>query len=220
MLLSPQEAELFFKLHRALMCYVNRRLQVVPDIETPNQFSALPPETRLQVRSAFLEETDLIESFVDANPFDFSEDELDVVASWQHQVAGKFFIFRYLKRCAVFLATEEPATAYGVLALTDPLEDLAGPYLPVWVETFLLPFNDKIVYDGLLSRYNISFGPGIRRSLNEQYKEAKERLGIVTSLPVRPSAPALKKTMRSSTKPSNQATSRAKREISSKRDQG
>src|SRR5688500_2904475 len=105
MLLSPQEAELFFKLHRALMCYVNRLLQVVPEIETPNQFSALPPETRLQVRSAFLEETDLIESFVDANPFDFSEDELDVVASWQHQVAGKFFILRYLKRCAVFLAT-------------------------------------------------------------------------------------------------------------------
>ena len=41
-----------------------------------------------------------------------------------------------------------------------------------------------IVYDGLMSSYNISFGPGIRRSLNESFKEAKARHGIVTSLPM------------------------------------
>jgi len=36
----------------------------------------------------------------------------------------------------------------------------------------LLPFKGLIVYDGLMSSYNISFGPGIRRSLNENFKEA------------------------------------------------
>ena len=35
-----------------------------------------------------------------------------------------------------------------------------------------------------MSSYNISFGPGIRRSLNESFKEAKARHGIVTSLPI------------------------------------
>jgi hypothetical protein len=49
----------------------------------------------------------------------------------------------------------------------------------------LLPVKGQIVYDGLLNSYNISFGPGIRRSLNESFKEAKERLGIVTTLPIR-----------------------------------
>jgi len=38
------------------------------------------------------------------------------------------------------------------------------------------------VYDGLLTSYNISFAAGIRSSLNECFKEAKARLGIVTSL--------------------------------------
>jgi hypothetical protein len=47
-----------------------------------------------------------------------------------------------------------------------------------------LPFKGKIIYDGLLSSYSISFGPGIRRSLNESFNEAKMRHGIVTSLPV------------------------------------
>ena len=59
------------------------------------------------------------------------------------------------------------------------------------VQTVLLPFKDQIVYDGLLTSYSISFGPGIRRSLNESFKEAKARHGIVTSLPMsdRPMAP-------------------------------
>jgi hypothetical protein len=184
MLLSPQEAQLFFKLHRALMCFVNERLQIVPGIDTPDEFSHLPPEIRLKVRKAFLDQSDLTELFVDANPFDFTQEELGIVASWRHQVAGKFFVFRYLQNYTVFLDTEEPPTAYGVLALTDPLEELIGPYLPVWTETVLLPFRDKIVYDGLMHNYNISFGGGIRRGLNDSYKEAKARLGIVTSLPV------------------------------------
>jgi Domain of unknown function (DUF6398) len=48
----------------------------------------------------------------------------------------------------------------------------------------LLPFQGQIVFDGLLNSYNISFGPGYRRSLNESYNAAKNRMGIVTSLPI------------------------------------
>lgn len=184
MLLSPVDAEHFFKLHKALMCFVNERLQVIPDIETPSAFSALPPDQRLKVRNAFLDELDLIELFVDANPFDLPDDDLDIVLSWQHRVAGKFYIFRELKKYTVFLTTTDPAIAYGVLALSQPFEDLVGPYLPVLAETVLLPFKGKIVYDGLLTGYRISFGPGIRRSLNESFKDAKVRHGIVTSLPM------------------------------------
>src|SRR5207249_9433157 len=63
-------------------------------------------------------------------------------------------------------------------------------YLPVLAETVLLPFKDKVIYDGLLGRYNIFFGGGIRRGLQERYSTAKERFGIVTTLPVqsRPAA--------------------------------
>lgn len=184
MLLSPDEAEQFFKLHRSVMCFVNERLQVVPGIRSPDEFSALPPDIRLEVRKAYLEHPDLIESFIDDNPYELSEEQLETVRSWRHQVSGKFFIFRYLKQHAIFLATDDSPVAYGVTALTDPIEELVGPNLPKMVETVLLPYGDKIVYDGILSSFNISFGGGIKQSLNDMYKAAKERLGIVTSLPV------------------------------------
>ena len=186
MLLSWEDAELFFRLHRSLMCFVNQRLGVIPDVGNPEEFGALAPEDRLAVREAFLTNApiELIEAFVEKNPAKLTEDELAIVASWRHYVAGTFYIFRQLKNYMVFLSSADPPVAYGVVALTEPFEDLIGAALPRMVETMLLPFKDKIVYDGLLSDFNISFGGGIKRMFNDSYRRAKERQGIVTVLPI------------------------------------
>lgn len=185
MLLELQEVELFSRLHRTFMFFVNQRLNVVPvEITTPEEFASLSPELRVKVRDALNAKLDLIESFVNENPAHLSDDELDIVRSWRQLVTGRFYVFRELKKYTVFLTTTNPTIAYGVLALSQPFEDLIGPYLPVLTQTTLLPFKGVIVYDGLMSNYNISFGGGIRRSLNESYKAAKLRHGIVTSLPM------------------------------------
>lgn len=136
------------------------------------------------MRDALSANTHLIDAFVEENPAHLPAEELEIVRSWKNLVAGKFYVFRELKKYTVFLSAEKEAIAYGVLALMRPFEDLVGPYLPVLTDTVLLPFKDQIVFDGLLNLYRISFGPGIRRSLNESFKEAKEWHGIVTSLPL------------------------------------
>src|SRR4051794_34826194 len=119
MLLHRQDAELFFRLHRTLMFFVNQRFQVIPDdLASPEEFAALPPEVRLKVRDALLDHTDLIQSFVDENPARLPDDELAIVGSWRYLVTGKFYLFRELKQYTVFLSTDEPPIAYGVLALS------------------------------------------------------------------------------------------------------
>ena len=185
MLLEPPDVELFFRLHRTLMFFVNQRLTVITDkLATPEEFAALSPGVRLKVRDALNANLDLIESFVDENPAQLSDDDLDIVRSWRHLVAGKFYVFRELKKYTVFLTTTDPAIAYGVLALSQPFEDLIGPYLPILTQTVLLPFKGMIVYDGLMSSKNITFGPGIRRMLDQSFKDAKSLRGIVTTLPL------------------------------------
>ena len=167
------------------MFFVNRRLQVISNrLSSPDAFAVLPPEPRAEVRDALNANLELIEEFVAENPAHLPDDELDIVRSWRHLVAGQFYIFRELKKHTVFLSTSSPAIAYGVLALSQPFEELTGPNLPTLTRTVLLPFKGVIVYDGLLASYNISFGPGIRRRLGQEYKEAKATHGIVTSLPV------------------------------------
>jgi len=42
MLLDLNELDLFFRLHQALMFFVNQRLRVIPDkVSTPEEFEAL-----------------------------------------------------------------------------------------------------------------------------------------------------------------------------------
>ena len=190
MQLELEDVEQFFRLHRSLMFFVNRRLRVIDTkVATPEAYSGLPPETRIKVHKALLEHPDLIDAFAAENPFRFSGEDLEIIRSWKHLITGRFYAFRQLSNSMVFLSATEPVVAYGVVALFEPFEVVVGPYLPRMVETTLLPFKGRIVYDGLISAYNVFFGAGVKRSLNESYKEAKERFGIVTSLPFDPESP-------------------------------
>jgi len=185
MLLEPQNAALFFKLHRALMFFVNQRFNVISGhLAAPEDLANYSPQIHINLRDALLGHIDLIGAFVDENPAELTSDELDIVHSWRHFVYGKFIVLRDLSKYTVFLSTTDPAIAYGVLALADPFDYLIGPALPIMTQTVLLPFMGSIVYDGVMNSYNVSFGPGIRRSMNENFKEAKARYGIITSLPM------------------------------------
>lgn len=184
--LSPDDVALFYKLHPALLVYVNQELGVVPQASTAPDLMRLPPEERRKVRDALVERLDLIDSFVEQNPVGFSTDELAIVRSWKSFIEGRFYVVRYLTRYAVFLDDHTPPKAYGVLALADSFEDIIGPYLPILVGAVLLPFKGRIVYDGLLTYFRISFGSGARRSFGDSYQEAKAEFGIITSLPFSP----------------------------------
>lgn len=183
--LTFEEGKLFYDLYAALLSFVNGKLKVSPAaFSNTQEYTSRPPEARVAIRDALFAHRELIDEFIQENPANLKADELRVVASWKHAVVGKFYVFRHLAKYTVFLSSGgSPNKAYGVLGLADPLEEVIGPYLPRLIETVLLPFNGKIIYDGLVSGYNISFGGGIKRMLKEEYKQAKEAFGIITSLP-------------------------------------
>lgn len=177
--LTPTETERFYRIWWPLLHYTNWQRHLVPDL--PVQGPITSPEA-LKIRQALWADDALRESFIADNPVQLSSADLAVVASWRYRRAGRFFVLRYLKKYTIFLDDGSPPHAYGVLGLTDPFQVLIGPYLPVLVQAVLLPFEDKIIYDGLLSYYNITFGRGIRENLNTTFRDAQEREGIITSL--------------------------------------
>jgi hypothetical protein len=184
MRLSRAEGRLFYKLYPALMFFTNQKLKVVDKMASEfEEYLAVPGELRLEVRDALLVHRELIDQFVQENSAKLGSDELAIVSSWKQAVVGTFYILRYLKSYTIFLDDRKPPKAYGVVAISDPLDELLGPVLPVLTPAVLLPFKDKIIYDGLLSPYRVVFGPGIRRSVKESYREAKIAFGIITSLP-------------------------------------
>ena len=180
MRLSPEDVGLFYKLYPALLLFVNSRCQV-EDVATVDQLMYLSADKRWAIREAFVENNNLIDEFVEINPEGFTSEELEIVSCWKKFVKGRFYLFRQLKKHAIFLTVEEESKAYGVLAISDLFSEII-PFMPIFVNTLLLPFKGKIIYDGLISSQNIYFGGSIKRSINETYNEAKAKYGVITSL--------------------------------------
>jgi hypothetical protein len=186
--LTPQQTARFYRIWFALLHYVNEQRHLSSDFPDAPGEGNIRPADAIQLRNALWADDALRESFIADNPAELPPEDLALVASWQYRVAGNFFIVRHLKKYTVFLTERSPSHAYGVLGLVSPIEEIVGPTVPIYVKAVLLPFEDQIIYDSLLEPYSIYFGPGIRGGLNETYRNAQEREGIITTL--QPQAPA------------------------------
>jgi hypothetical protein len=185
MILSQEDRELFYKLHSALLTYVNRQKKVLKGVKTPEELRKRSIQDIAKLSTVLWDDSELMEEFARLNPFSLSPDELEIVLSWQHRVTGSFVLLRHLKKHAVFLDASA-GRVYGVIGISDELEELLGPSVPVLLETVLIPFKDRIIHHGFFQPYLISFGGGICRSFNDDYQRAKSQYGIITRLPFSP----------------------------------
>jgi len=186
MQIPEAEGRLFHELHAGLQLLVNRRYRVVDPVESVESFMALPPEHRIKTRNALYEHPECFDAFLEETDLSHIPDAAKIVTGWRdHRVAGDFYILRHLKRHTVFLSWSDPPRAFGVLGLVDPLERFV-PHPPAMATAVLLPLRGRIIYDGFLLTPGpmIVFGGGIRRALEDSFREAKARSGgVITSLP-------------------------------------
>lgn len=182
MQVAKQDADLYFKLMWSLQSYVNRKLNILPDVVTVDDYQSLPASEKLAVREALYENPNVIDAYLNENPQNFSAEELEIVQSWKNFERGDFFIERLLKKYAIFIKED---AVYGVLALHDPFSEmLPKQILPYYAKAVLLPFKGRIIYDSLLQGYSVFFGSGIKSDLKETYLTAKQNGRIIESLDV------------------------------------
>ena len=164
----------------SLQFFINKELKIFTKIKNRKEYSELPQEDKIVLREKIYEQPELIDKYVGSNPDRFNDDYLSIVKQWKHFIKGDFYIARYLKNQAIFISGDN---VYGVLGLHDSLDNLfPANYLPRYVKTVLLPFQGRIIYDGLMQVYKVSFGGGIKRSLSEAYMQAKQNNKIITTL--------------------------------------
>lgn len=184
MTLSPEDAELFFALWFPLLDYVNTQEQVNPQLKKVERNA---PGMTLQVlndiAAALWNKIELLDSYLDSHA-ELPEEHRRILSGFRRFVRGNFLIERHLKKGSVFISyNKNNENVYSVIGIHSPLDELFPSYvLPQMIETSLLPWRDKIITDGLISGFRVSFGPGARSSFKEQYLEAKRAGNIITSL--------------------------------------
>lgn len=182
MILSPDDAQLIYKLMWGMQFYVNQQTDSLKGVTSADSYASLPSEKKITVRDLLWKRPSLMDDYIQANPDAFSASELDVLRDWRKLfLKGTYYIFRHLKNGTIFIGDQDKV--YSVSGLVTPLSEIVPSYaLPQMVETVLLPFKGMIVYDGLFSGYNVIFGGGIRADLNHVYQVAKHKGRIITSL--------------------------------------
>jgi hypothetical protein len=177
--LAQDDVALFYDIFFKLIDYTNDRYQVAPGLKKASGAEDIDPNAIMPVRDK-LWEIDVINRIIADNPLGFAGRALSLVASWSRRVVDDFLIFKHLKKYTVFMGN---GNLYGVVGMASPIEEIFPSFvLPSYSRVVLLPFEGKIIYDSLLYTYNITYGSGIRKRFNEEYRELKNKSGVITTL--------------------------------------
>jgi hypothetical protein len=183
MRLSTDAVQLFYQLNTALLFYVNDRLEIAPEVQTVEDFIRSDIELKAAVRNKLYDNAHIIDDFYEENPAQLTEKELGIVLSWKNFIRADFVIYKQYKKYCAFIQEDGLNTkVYAVLSLVSAFDEIV-PFFPCYASTVLLPFKESIIYDGLISPYNMHFGSSIRANFKESFEISKAKYGIINKLP-------------------------------------
>ena len=120
MKLPEKDIELFYKLQWALMYYVNQKTFIIKGLKKPD-FTGQELEEVAKLHRQIYSGSRWIDEFADENPFNFSEEEIQIIRSWKNFVKDDFFII--IDRLA---KSEEDVWNNNVTGRTDTEEKRVG----------------------------------------------------------------------------------------------
>lgn len=186
MILSADDAKAFFYLWLRLDTFTNQRVGLLPGVETLEQMRSHSLADMAAVRALLWKNSALLDEFLRDNPFHLSPGEVAEVQAFRCAVHGTFYVERCLKNYAVFILAGSSPRVFAVHGLTERIDQVlyrsGGLGYAAMVDTVLLPFRGRIVWDGMVRLQNVTFGAGIRSRFKDVYLRAKDRKQVVFSL--------------------------------------
>ena len=181
MKLSEQEFQSFSLVFSSVLLYINQKFQIFSKVKSTEDFLGLTSQERFSLHSELYGNIGIIDEFIADNPDKLTQEQLKIASQFKRFVREDFFVERFLSKYAIFIGTKNKV--YGVLGLTESLDQIIHKSrLPLNIQATLLPFNGKIIYDGIFTSRNISFGGGIKGDLKETYMAAKQCNRIIETL--------------------------------------
>ena len=173
MILTYEQADRFYTLINALLGYANERFEVVRELPLPIV------DLESQSKAALVAETlwdsvGIIDDFVRENPFDLPKRFLDTALAWKDALTGSFVFMGHEGGRALLMGDEDVFAVAGIQLEPSELLD----EWPDVVRATLLPFDDLIVYDGMLNVLGIEFNSEAAASAQADFKERRAK-GLV-----------------------------------------
>ncbi len=182
--LNQFEYDLFFKIHKNILLFANKIAKIskkFKKLDDWGEYSNFSNDA-CKLRNYLFDNKELIDRFIEKNPADLNQEELEITKNWKKAINDNFIIIKHLKKHSIFLHNKS-SQFYAIIGLMQPIEEVASKEcLPILVGAALIPFQGKIVYDGILSGGNVIIGNNYRREFNEKYMEDKRAKKIIEKI--------------------------------------
>jgi len=180
--LSSEESKLFYETWFGLMSFVNERKSVMKAKIEPVYPNPVTDMMIHKVREVLWKKPELIDEYI--SEAELPQEKIDILKQWRaNHKKGMFFILEYQPEYAVVIAPNEQGEdrLYGIKGISNSVANTLQRKLPSQIETVLLPFKGKIIYDSFMGAMPIGFAEGAKAAFREMYDKAIKH-GIITSL--------------------------------------
>jgi len=190
MKLSKNDVNLFYKLMNNLLCYVNKKANIITNrkLESYKDFIDQPVflDDVASMQDKLFSDISIIDEIIKKNPYSFNNEEISIIKSWKNFIAGNFIIVRHLKKYTTVLQERDLDNTYiyWVKWLHDAIWDMLEE--KQMVKMRLLPFKGQIVYSWLMFQSNMYFWSWFMSWVMERYNESKLKYWIIESIPFDP----------------------------------
>lgn len=171
MVLSKEDAELFYELWFPLLNYANRKYRINSKLKEMHFDQKFEPRDVKAIADRIWENVGIIDEYLSQN--DLPEEHKSIISGRKNRILDSFIIERHLKKGSVFInmKTAEVYLVNGIFSTWE--EIICGSPLPIALNAVLIPFKNVIISDGLIMVFPMAFGRNITAEYKKIYMDAK-----------------------------------------------
>ncbi len=180
MTLTDTEYKEFLTTHLSLLFFVGQQKNLLTKNINLKRFIDLDFQIKFKCREFLLNDDTILDEYIASNFDHLTNVQINILIGFKKKIRSTFVIFKCLTNYAIFIDTKDNKY-YAVKALSDTF-DVFFDSFPVRISTTLIPFKDKIIYDGFIQSSGVYYGPNMTKRMNKEYKEVKQNKQILTKL--------------------------------------
>jgi hypothetical protein len=180
MTLDRQEFLEFIEVYLRLLYFVGQHENIISADSDFSDFRKLDSQIKMRCRDKLNENIELLDEYMKACFDSLSMDQIKILDGFKKKIESDFIIFRCFAKYAIFIDTAD-YKFYAVKALSDRFDKFFSEF-PVLCHMTILPFKDKIIYDGFIKSKEIYFGKNMTMEMSTKYKQAKTDKTIITMI--------------------------------------
>ena len=195
MILPPKDAGKFFEIMLPMLSWVKSAKGVKAALKNSHADMNQPEQDAYALLNIVWKRPEFIDKYISEREATISAEARRNLSKWRkHYVPGPFFIERFTNKGAIFISAKD-GQVYLVSGITSDIEEsLDRNALPYVVETTLIPYRGRIVYDSTMKAKPKLLTPEGKQELARIYDAAKKNHNIIQMLP--PKNPAEKNEQR------------------------